>query len=771
MAVSARKLLTACAVTSLLAVASSGCGGGGGDAPVSGESTIPRPKPAEPAQPDSALSILSQAARSLPLLGQSITQSINTTGDGFTTDIVEAVIDHGRLTVTVEQQDGTYFEVSGSADAPDALPASPIRAGHTAHQWSPATRLPDGSTISARINGEIKTDIYPLRSVFVSGNWGTNPLTVDEWEASGRRNPLIPLDYVDYLKSLHVNWVGLHVGLHYDDSMDSTVERVYSKDVDVPTFTDDALRQYIREFRKHGFEVYLTLGLEAWEAVSAERPINRFQLGDPGLPDTGVPGDDPNVYGQILPENWPWRPDHPDHERFVAEFWRTYTDQAVHFAKIAEAEGARLFSLGGETDRLFRTRPGGAFANDFGTELKSMVADVRKVFSGLLTYDMHYSVLQDPDYFGPGSGFGNLWKDLGLDVVGVSSWFPLTESVPTTATGVEELEDAYERIFRQYLIPLANRNPGKRVLFTEFGAHDTVEAPANPGHADPGEAELFIFSDANNNGLDDGRETQANIFQAMFNTVEKYPGVVNGAFLWDNWVASEELWEEYWAHRRYWPIRGKAAAEVVRETYESWGTWLVSGYWLHLSDAGEVIEAGSFVDGPELDGIATLPPNGSATYEGVAAGGYAARYGTDFSDEGVTAGTRESGEFEGPLEMTADFEQRRITGSIHSLEVAGARTLPNSGSSQSVRGQWPYELLLGDTDFDEYGFTGATTVTSKDSSIGISSSGGSWGGKFSTASDGDGNPRLVAGTHGAEISTTGGTQVSLIGTFVGATNR
>ena len=47
--------------------------------------------------------------------------------------------------------------------------------------------------------------------------------------------------------------------------------------------------------------------------------------------------------------------------RFVREFWNTYTEQAVHFARIAQEEGVRMYSLGTETDRLFRTRSGGDY--------------------------------------------------------------------------------------------------------------------------------------------------------------------------------------------------------------------------------------------------------------------------------------------------------------------------------------------------------------------------------------------------------------------------
>jgi hypothetical protein len=352
--------------------------------------------------------------------------------------------------------------------------------------------------------------------------------------------------------------------------MDSTVERVYSSDVDIPTFTDEALRQLIREFRNHGIDVYLTLAFEADKAETAARPVRRWQLGDPAPPHTGgVPPDDPNIFGLISPQFWPWRPDHPDHRRFVAEFWATYTQQAVHFARIAEDEGVRLYSLGTETDRLFRTRPGSYMTNDFGRELRSMVQSVRAVYSGLLTYDMHYDVLTASHFYGSGSGAGHLWEDLDLDIIGISAWFPLTDSRPSTVLSVENFQTRYRQIFQNLLIPLANRNPDRPIVFTEYGAMDVIETPQKPGDTSA-QNRRFIFTDWNGNGLDDGRETQANIYQALINTIAQYPGIVNGVFYWDNWITSDEQWARYWARRRTYAIRDKPAEEIVRSAYASY---------------------------------------------------------------------------------------------------------------------------------------------------------------------------------------------------------
>ena len=326
------------------------------------------------------------------------------------------------------------------------------------------------------------TDIFdfPMRAVAVGGHWQGSRRTVAAWLEHGKRERLIPSDYLDWLASVHVNWVMLSVSLHYDDSMDSTVERDYSTDRPVPTWPDDALRQAIREFRAAGMNVYLTLAFQAHEAWTAERPVRRWQLGDPAPPHTGgVPPGDPAVFGLILPENWPWRPDHPDHERFTAEFWETYAQQAVYYARLAEEEGVALYSIGTETDRLFRTRPAvdPYMHNDYGDELREMVARVRDVYSGRVTYDAHIDPLVHFHHFGRGSAVGHLWEDLDLDVVGLSGWFRLTDTPPTSTMSVRDLEASYERIFRDYLVPLADRNPGRAVVFTEYGAMDVVESP------------------------------------------------------------------------------------------------------------------------------------------------------------------------------------------------------------------------------------------------------------------------------------------------------
>ena len=459
----------------------------------------------------------------------------------------------------------------------------------------------------------------PLRAVHISGNWGENPRAVRGWEEDRTRS-LVPSDHIEFLRDVHVDWVGVSVALHIEGSTDSTVERAYSG-VAVPTFTDDALRQIVREFRARGFNVYLTLAIESFEnvdplAVTPDRPLKRWQLGDPGDPVTGVPPDHencPSCVWPIAPEFWPWRPSHPDHERFVGEFWRTYAEQAVHFARIAQEEGVRMYSLGTETDRLFRTRPGDDYwRNDFHQELGTLVDGVRAVYDGVLTYDRHYSTFED-DREAPGSRY--LWEDLDLDVIGVSAWFPLAEEPPTTVMSVDSLRREYERIFGNYLLSAAAWNPGRPIVFLEYGTTDTVEAPANPaGYPENGE---IVFSDANGNGIEDGQETQANIIRAFFETMNAYPGLVYGAFFWDNWIASNDVWESVLLHRTY-SFRGKPAEEVVRGQYDGFRSllWLPARTLYLGGDPVVVPVAGAFPNASSYQASSSAPAVAAVSVSG-----------------------------------------------------------------------------------------------------------------------------------------------------------
>ena len=464
-----------------------------------------------------------------------------------------------KVTVPVRSSDTSQGAVeqtqlvftSGDWDRPQVVVVEGTNPDATVGEQDFVIQLGPAQSLDTRYDGmqisAVNMNVFelPLRAIHAGGAGGTNWTVAKAWKTAGRTGSLIPADYVEYLNRLHVDWVGLFVTLYYD-TKDGTVK---SWDA------DDVLRQFIREFREHGFNVYLSLYLYS---------PSRLPIGSPGHPETGVPS-----RADILPEDWPWSPSHQDHHRFVAQFWNTYADQAVSFGRLAEEEDVRMFSLGKANPYLFRTRAGGGgqdgpWPNHFRQELNAMVGRVRDVYSGPLTYDRSPLTLLLPNFFGFEPGSDPIWEDLDLDVIGINAWFSLTDTVPSTVTSLETLEASYEEIFRGYLMPLQERNPGRPVMFLEHGAIDAVEAPAWLGY---GAADVKRgLGDANGNGLDDGQETQANIYQALFNTMGKYPGVVNGVFWWGNTIASDALWAT--VQNPNFAIRGKLAEDVVRSVYE-----------------------------------------------------------------------------------------------------------------------------------------------------------------------------------------------------------
>jgi hypothetical protein len=391
-----------------------------------------------------------------------------------------------------------------------------------------------------------------FRPVHIGGNWGYNFHNL-----TNTATPTIPSDYFAWLNNVGVNWVGISVALNLESSLDSLVKRSYT--ASIPTFTDAALRATIRQLRGQGFHVYLTLAIEDTDARTSVYPLERWMLGDPSIPVGGT---------HILPENWPWSLQHPKHAQFVKSFFRTYTEQAVYFATIAQQEGVELFSLGTETERLFRTRSGTQagiqWPNHFKIELQNMVSKTRKVYSGLLSYDMAYDGVTVRDFYGIGSDY--LWSDLNLDVIGISAYFRLQAAAPALPMQLSEAQSAWSSIFTNHLLPLKQRNPTKPILFLEYGYTNSVGSPYIPASD---EFTPKVFHDSNSNGLDDGEETQANIYKAFFAVNESNERLIKGAFLWGNEVIDDFRYDTDWNKIIHFGIKKKLAEKPVADYYTS----------------------------------------------------------------------------------------------------------------------------------------------------------------------------------------------------------
>ena len=203
--------------------------------------------------------------------------------------------------------------------------------------------------------------------------------------------------------------------------------------------------------------------------------------------------------------------------------------------------------------------------------------------------------------------------------------------------------------------------------------------------------------------------------------------------------------------------------------------YLTGGYWVHLAgDLTELsftgVEIGAFVDGPELSLASppTLPVQGTASYYGPAGGTYAVLHG---ADQAGTSGSTEIGEFASTVELTADFEGATIGGCVGCRDgVALFGTLYDSGTGEGSDVFFEdsgYRLHLGTTGIDTNGTFLGQQLRLEHPLISIASTTGAWGGQFSSIADSAGDPRLVAGTFGAEGISAGGSQGSFLGSFIG----
>jgi hypothetical protein len=413
------------------------------------------------------------------------------------------------------------------------------------------------------------TTTPPMRALAVEGNWGGN--------IDGIKN--VPDAYIQRLHDDNVNWIRIDLPIFDESISDPTVKITYRPASDTGfarmySFNDDDLINAVTKFRNQGINVYFSLVLmqsqvnRSSTCNTAQYPVDPHLFGDPALPTAQNSAG--FEYQCVNSSLWWWSPSHPSYAANTATFWATYTQVAVKYAKMAQQLGVGMFGLGAESERLFRTRSSTRFPIHFKDELSQMVAAVRAEYTGLVTYDQLSSVYGDhPEWWGfdyAASSF--LFQDLGLDVVGLGAYpvFGYTSPV-TSVLSVAELEVGWTSIFQKIVVPLQARNPNTPIVFTDTGVSDSVNAPfmllAQAGAP-------YVFSDANGNGIDDGMEQQANIYQALFNVNKAFNYLVRGINFFGNIIEANAFVAAANDSTRNSEIRGKPAEQVIRNVYGEW---------------------------------------------------------------------------------------------------------------------------------------------------------------------------------------------------------
>ena len=362
-----------------------------------------------------------------------------------------------------------------------------------------------------------------MRAVHMGGNWGNN--------IDGIKSNVAIQRYLDDLKSRHVEWIGVSVAMFIDGVLDPTL-RVHYRPAGATafalyTFEDADLVHLLTVARQQGFRLYLTLAIERNGATGTADPAcntasyvpERWLLGRTLTTIT------PDVLTCMNPSDWWWEPGHPLHAAKLSAFWSSYSAIATKYATIAQQTGVDIFSLGTETEGLFRARTDGPWIDHYGAQLQSMVAAVRAVYSGWLTYDQSYNAIVSRGFF---SAQRTIFSDLGLDIAGVSAAFPLATTARLYSQA--ELETMWLAVFNNYVLPLQQQNPARPVIFLEFGYTDDVGTVVQ---ANTGE-----FQPLTGSTVTEGMQQQSNVLAAFFKVNNQLGQPVRGAFVWSTDIST-----------------------------------------------------------------------------------------------------------------------------------------------------------------------------------------------------------------------------------------
>ncbi len=231
----------------------------------------------------------------------------------------------------------------------------------------------------------------------------------------------------------------------------------------------------------------------------------------------------------LKPQLWIWRGLFTGELAMASEAdWKEleaeYEDFILAYADLAEETGVALFCIGTELGAFVKARPG---------FWKSLIASVRKRYSGRLTYAANWDeYLRIP-----------FWED--LDLIGIDAYFPLSDA---RNPGLEDLRAGWKRWKKD--IQTLQEAVGIPVLFTEYGYRSMDYTAKKPWLVDRSEEGVNL-------------EAQANAKRAIFEE-----------FWHEEWFAGGFVWKWFIHHSRAGGLtdnrftpQNKPAQEVIRDYY------------------------------------------------------------------------------------------------------------------------------------------------------------------------------------------------------------
>lgn len=203
-----------------------------------------------------------------------------------------------------------------------------------------------------------------------------------------------------------------------------------------------------------------------------------------------------NMHVMIKPQIWLDRGSFTGHHSLQSEedwkaFEESYRNYILIYAAMSEKHKLPVFCIGTELCQFVRTR------KQFW---KSLIADVRAVYSGKLTYAANWDTYQECWF----------WNE--LDYIGIDAYFPLSDA---KTPRVEELVVGWTpHVFAMKEFSLAHQKP---VVFTEWGYRTVDFCALRPWESDRS-------SDVNLHG-------QTNAYKALYIAMYSQDWFAGG-FMW-----------------------------------------------------------------------------------------------------------------------------------------------------------------------------------------------------------------------------------------------
>lgn len=215
-----------------------------------------------------------------------------------------------------------------------------------------------------------------------------------------------------------------------------------------------------------------------------------------------------------------------ENENAWHEWFTNYQKFIIHYAQLAEKNKIEILCVGTEL----------TIASSHEAQWRNLIQEIRKVYSGKLTYAANFDKEYEQVEF---------WD--ALDFIGIQAYFPLSKN---TNPSTEELSVSWTGHLKS--IEKIQKKFNKPVIFTEIGYRSTEDAAIEPWKW-PQENKDAISSDV----------TQARCYEAFFKSA------------WEkNWLAGAYFWKWYPHGEKdmmeidFTP-QGKMAEKVLSQYYKS----------------------------------------------------------------------------------------------------------------------------------------------------------------------------------------------------------